>query len=181
MNTQTQGKQPATGKIWHNADSLAEAEQWKVDLLAKGAIHVELKPETDRSIVSVIITLDRSRANEILGYEVAEEEWLDVSDDEQGKVVVNTDGTVTIAGYTFRKDALFGGIEVFGAYNIYQDGQATDDLDWMVPKQDTVVYALAKDALLPNPCNVPEGGGTANNRGRTKDVCQGYRCRVCCG
>lgn len=75
-----------SGKIWHIADNVAEAEQWRADLLAKGATHVELKPEAGRSIVHVIITLDRSRANEILGYEVGEEEWLDISDDEPGGV-----------------------------------------------------------------------------------------------
>ena len=78
-------KLPITGKIWHNAESMDEAEQWKVDLLAKGATHVEIKPDAGRSIVSVIITLDRIRANEILGYDVGEEEWLDTEDGETGK------------------------------------------------------------------------------------------------
>jgi hypothetical protein len=73
------------GKIWWNADNLAEAEQWKTEYLKKGAISVELKPEDDRGIVGVIITLDRNQAEEIFGHEVGDEEWLDMSVEEIGK------------------------------------------------------------------------------------------------
>ena len=77
--------------------------------------------------------------------------------------VSNKDGTVTVDGYTFRKDTLFGGIEIYGARNVYRDGQATDDLDWMVPKEDTDVYELAKEALLPTRRSLPEGGKLPEN------------------
>lgn len=65
----------ATGRIWWSAENLAEAQKWQSDLTAKGA-SVELRPESDREVVDVIITLERARANEILGYEVDAEEWL---------------------------------------------------------------------------------------------------------
>lgn len=68
------------GRIWWNADNLAEAQQWKADFEAKGAISVEIKPETDRAVVNVIITLERSRAPEILGTVPDAEEWLTEED-----------------------------------------------------------------------------------------------------
>ncbi len=74
--------QVAIGKIWWNADNITEAEQWKKDYLARGAQAVELKPEDDRPIVGVFITLDRNRAFEILGCDVGDEEWLDMSEDD---------------------------------------------------------------------------------------------------
>ncbi len=78
---------PSTGagKIWQIADNAIEAEQWKTELLAKGADHVELKTEINVEQVDVIITLDRARATEILGYDVEESEWLDesVEDDDE--------------------------------------------------------------------------------------------------
>lgn len=73
--------QPFVGKLWWNADDMAEAQQMQANYLAKGAISVELKPEADRPIVNVIVALDRNRAHEILGYEVGDEEWLDLSGD----------------------------------------------------------------------------------------------------
>lgn len=76
-----QGVQPFVGKLWWNADDMAEAQQMQANYLAKGAISVELKPEADRPIVNVIVALDRNRAHEILGYEVGDEEWLDLSGD----------------------------------------------------------------------------------------------------
>ncbi len=63
------------GRIWWSADNLAEAQQWEADLTDKGA-RVELRPESDREIVDVIITLERARAKEILGHEVDPEEWM---------------------------------------------------------------------------------------------------------
>src|SRR3989344_4176988 len=65
------------GKIWQCADNMTEAKQWESDLLAKGAIKVELKPEDDRPIVDVIVTLDCCKANEILGYDVESHEWME--------------------------------------------------------------------------------------------------------
>ena len=69
------------GRIWWCADSLVEAQRWEAELTAKGA-KVELRPEDDRPVVDVIITLDCARANEILGYAVGSDEWLE-EDDEQ--------------------------------------------------------------------------------------------------
>lgn len=76
-----QADQSSIGKLWWSADDVAEAKKWEAEYLAKGAISVELKPESDRSVVDVIITLDRNRATEILGHAVGKEEWLDISED----------------------------------------------------------------------------------------------------
>jgi hypothetical protein len=76
------------GKLWWNADHMEEAQQWQKEYLAKGALLVELKPEDDRPIVSVLITLHQERAKEVLGYEPEEEEWLDLSEmEEQAKAL----------------------------------------------------------------------------------------------
>lgn len=64
------------GRLWWSADNLAEAQQWQRDFMAKGALAVELKPEDDRAVVDVIITLRVSMASEVVGYEVQPEEWL---------------------------------------------------------------------------------------------------------
>ncbi len=64
------------GRLWWVADNMAEAKEWEAQYLAAGAYSVELKPEADRPMVDVIITLDRSRAPEILGTEPDAEEWL---------------------------------------------------------------------------------------------------------
>lgn len=68
------------GKLWWSADHITEAQQWQADYLAKGALLVELKPETDRPIVAVLITLHKEQANEIFGHEPEKEEWLDISE-----------------------------------------------------------------------------------------------------
>lgn len=65
----------STGKIWWIADNLVEAKKWEAELVPKGA-SVELKPEAGHVPVDVIITLERDRAAEILGYAVDDEEWL---------------------------------------------------------------------------------------------------------
>lgn len=72
-------------KIWQIADNATEAEQWKAELLGKGADHVELKTANNVEQVDVIITLDCARATEILGYDVEDSEWLDesVEDDDE--------------------------------------------------------------------------------------------------
>lgn len=44
---------PMLGKLWWSADNMTEAEQWKADLLQKGATSVEIKPEDDREIVDL--------------------------------------------------------------------------------------------------------------------------------
>lgn len=65
------------GSIWHIADSPAEAEEWRKKYLANGATSVRIEAHPDQSgRHDVVIRLPRSRANEILGYEVGEEEWL---------------------------------------------------------------------------------------------------------
>ncbi|MBP4081293.1 hypothetical protein [Aeromonas sp. MrichA-1] len=72
----TEPSTPMFGKLWWSADNMTEAEQWKADLIQKGATSVELKPEDDREIVDVIITLPLDKANEIVGYNIDPEEWL---------------------------------------------------------------------------------------------------------
>lgn len=73
---------PATelGKIWWSADNMEQAVSMQAEYLKKGAKAIELHPEDDRPVVAVIITLERSRAKEILGHDVAAEEWLDLSE-----------------------------------------------------------------------------------------------------
>ncbi len=71
---------PAMGRIWWCADNLAEATRWQSEYTAKGAV-VELKPDDDRPIVDVIISLERAKSREILGYDVQDHEWL-VEEDE---------------------------------------------------------------------------------------------------
>ncbi|MYM92556.1 hypothetical protein [Duganella vulcania] len=64
-------------RIWWTADTAQEAQQWKIDYTAKGATSVEVKHRNDASgLVDVFITLERSRASEILGYKVEKEEFL---------------------------------------------------------------------------------------------------------
>lgn len=65
------------GKMWWFANSQTEADATKADLLAKGVIDVELGKANERGVIDVIFSLDRDRAREILGFEVAEEEWLE--------------------------------------------------------------------------------------------------------
>lgn len=66
------------GKLWWNADNMQEAKEWEVDLLKRGVLAVELQPESDSARVQVLISLDRSRADAIMGYPVEESEWLDL-------------------------------------------------------------------------------------------------------
>lgn len=64
------------GTIWWIAEDKAEAEQWKADLEGKGAT-VAIRPLDETTPkVSLYITLDRNRAEEVLGYQPDEEEWL---------------------------------------------------------------------------------------------------------
>ena len=82
------------GKIWWSAENLAEAQQWEAALTAKGA-RVELRPESDRAIVHVIITLERARANEIFGYEVGPEEWLEQDPPDADAILVKFNDLIT--------------------------------------------------------------------------------------
>ncbi|WP_455233590.1 hypothetical protein [Geopseudomonas aromaticivorans] len=75
-------KQAVTGRIWWCADNMAEAQRWKADLLNKGALSVELKPEEGREVVDVIITLERVKAAEILGGEIDDEQWMVEAEDD---------------------------------------------------------------------------------------------------
>jgi hypothetical protein len=65
------------GHIWWRAQDQAEAETMQADLLAKGVIEVRLSEPDVTGMLDVFFSLDRDHANEILGYEVGEEEWLD--------------------------------------------------------------------------------------------------------
>lgn len=73
MNIESAGQ---VGRLWWSAESMEEALQWQNEYMSKGALSVELKPEDDRAVVDVIISLDMSTANEVVGYEVGPEEWL---------------------------------------------------------------------------------------------------------
>ena len=64
------------GTIWWIAEDKAEAEQWKADLEGKGATVVVHPLDEATPKVSLYITLDRNRAEEMLGYQPDEEEWL---------------------------------------------------------------------------------------------------------
>lgn len=65
------------GHMWWRANDQAEADTMKADLLAKGVIEVKLSEPDVTGMHDVLFSLDRDHANEILGYEVGEEEWLD--------------------------------------------------------------------------------------------------------
>jgi hypothetical protein len=65
------------GKMWWFANSQAEADATKANLIDKGVINVELGKPNERGVIDVIFSLDRNRAREILGFEVADEEWLE--------------------------------------------------------------------------------------------------------
>lgn len=67
-----------TGRLWQIADTLAEAQQWKVDIEAKGGKVVDINPVghgNDQR--NVIIELNRDDADRIMGYPVEADEWLD--------------------------------------------------------------------------------------------------------
>lgn len=76
-SARAEAKEVELGKIWWNADTMAAAVSMQAEYLSKGAKAVELLPEDDRPIVGVIITLDKSRAKEILGHDVDQDEWLE--------------------------------------------------------------------------------------------------------
>lgn len=70
-------KPPELGRIWWTAANAEEATNWRTKYLRRGASNVELKPRYGESpYVDVIITLDRSRSNEILEYPVTADEFL---------------------------------------------------------------------------------------------------------
>ncbi|WP_338924367.1 hypothetical protein V0M98_32670 (plasmid) [Pseudomonas silesiensis] len=66
------------GHMWWRASDQAEAETMKAELLEKGVIEVRLSEPDEQGMLDVFFTLDRDHANEILGYEVGDEEWLEV-------------------------------------------------------------------------------------------------------
>lgn len=68
------------GKVWWFAANMQEAVAMQAEYLGNGAKAVELHPEEDRPVVGVIVTLERSRAKEILGCEVAPEDWMTPDD-----------------------------------------------------------------------------------------------------
>ena len=72
------------GTLWWSADNMGEADKWVKGLSAKGCRIVKVDPEDDRSVVHVVFELPKDRAKEILGYEPAEEEWVDQEDDDSG-------------------------------------------------------------------------------------------------
>lgn len=70
------GQAGKIGRLWWSADNMEEAQQWQREYMEKGALAVELKPEDDRAVVDVIITLTVSTASKVVGYEVQPDEWM---------------------------------------------------------------------------------------------------------
>lgn len=135
----------AIGKLWWNADSREEAAQWQTEYLAKGALLVELKPEADRSVVSVLITLHKERAKEVFGYEPEEVEWLDVSELEaQAKALAFPSVEEMIQDQTW--------LEVEGLLRSTKHGLALqgveDDLKGSVGKHDWCIGKECGDGFL---------------------------------
>lgn len=128
------------GKLWWMASNLAEAQEWNSSLTAKGAI-VEIK--ADEENVDVFITLERSRAVEILGYPVADGDWLDESEDDEE----NPDLRIFSAIETIR-DAL----EARGKYAVLAGGSQNDEREavalGLVKKILSMDYSSINQALM---------------------------------
>lgn len=62
--------------MWWIADNDAEAVEMKADLEAKGCKIVKDKKEDESERHHIIFSLPKAKANEMLGYQVEEEEWL---------------------------------------------------------------------------------------------------------
>lgn len=71
--------QPVIGTLWWIASNLEEAEAWQKELQEKGAFDVGIQTEEDSELVDVLIKLDRATANEVVGYEIEPDEWLEDS------------------------------------------------------------------------------------------------------
>jgi hypothetical protein len=78
-----------TGRIWQTADDIAQATEWAASYLAKGALHVELKPREPWTpgvetlphdkLVDVIILIPYTSSlvpNPVLGYNIDREDWM---------------------------------------------------------------------------------------------------------
>lgn len=76
MSIEAAGQAGKVGRLWWSADNMEEAQQWQREYMEKGALAVELKPEDDRAVVDVIITLTVSTASKVVGYEVQPDEWM---------------------------------------------------------------------------------------------------------
>lgn len=71
------------GTIWWIADDIAELASWLEDWKGKPIILKKVEAHMDGSTrMDVLFELDREQANELLGYEVGVDEWLDEDDDE---------------------------------------------------------------------------------------------------
>lgn len=62
--------------LWWTANDWAEAAGWITDLTAKGCHVEDVKLTLDRPQVEVVFNLPVNQAEEILGYQPEEEEWL---------------------------------------------------------------------------------------------------------
>lgn len=69
-----------TGKLWWIAYDQLQAEDWKAKLLNKGAVSVELRPQAGKESVDVIITLPLNTANDVVGFEIWSDEWVNTND-----------------------------------------------------------------------------------------------------
>lgn len=68
------------GHIWWRASDQAEADAMKADLLAKGVFEVRMSDPDSIGYLDLFFTVNRDRADEILGYAVGEDEWIDPAD-----------------------------------------------------------------------------------------------------
>lgn len=68
-------------RLWWIAEDAAEADRWVTELTAKGCTLIKREENIDRPRVSVVFSLNKNRAQEVLGYQPEETEWLDPETD----------------------------------------------------------------------------------------------------
>lgn len=67
----------ANGKLWWVADDEAELAEVRTRLESSGAVFTKIDRAMDPPRINYEFELDKARALEILGYEPADEEWLE--------------------------------------------------------------------------------------------------------
>lgn len=71
--------EPGMGRMWWIADNQEELDQWKREWEGKPITVISVNGEGHEGStrMNVIFELEKAKANELLGYEVEEEEWLE--------------------------------------------------------------------------------------------------------
>lgn len=64
------------GRLWWIAEDDQEAQEMQADLIAKGCTILAADKRSDDGRHDITFSLPKAKANEMLGYEVEEEEWL---------------------------------------------------------------------------------------------------------